>query len=108
MSIRVTRKDHDIKIGLRRAEEARVFDSMAGYHPFHEEETQREHGSFEVFFEDGKNATDEDGEPLAPGLYWQACFPSCLPDGEATGPFGSSSAAHEDADEWSTEYDEAE
>lgn len=86
-------------IGTVRPEEAKVFDSHAGYHQFHAEETQEPFGSFEVFWI---------GERIgSPGWYWQPCFPGCLPDGEAVGPYASSRAAHEAADEWSPEYDEA-
>jgi len=103
-------------IGTLRPEEVKVFDDHAGYHQFHVEENQTPYGSFEVFWDDAdipfgndtKHARnfDADGEPVKPGWYWWACFPGCLPDGEASGPFGSSQAAHEDADEWSPEYDD--
>jgi hypothetical protein len=33
----------------------------------------------------------------SPGWYWQACFPGCLPDGEASGPFGTEQEALADA-----------
>lgn len=39
----------------------------------------------------------EDGEPLAAGWYWQACFPGCLPDSEPVGPFDTEDAALADA-----------
>lgn len=32
-----------------------------------------------------------------PGWYWWSCFPGCLPDSEATGPFDSEALALEDA-----------
>lgn len=35
-------------------------------------------------------------EDLA-GVYWWACFPGCLPDSEACGPFASGDEALEDA-----------
>jgi hypothetical protein len=35
--------------------------------------------------------------------YWQACFPSCLPDGEMSGPFDSEAEARADADPWMPE-----
>jgi len=103
-----------MRIGTVRAEEARVFDSMAGYHKFHAEETQEAYGSFEVFWDDsdvskwGGEARnyDADGEPVKAGWYWWACLPGCMPDGEAKGPFASSRQAHQDADGWSPEYDE--
>lgn len=31
------------------------------------------------------------------GWYWWSCFPGCLPDGEATGPFATEAEAIEDA-----------
>lgn len=32
-----------------------------------------------------------------PGWYWQACFPGCLPDGSAMGPFKTEQEAMQDA-----------
>ena len=32
-----------------------------------------------------------------PGWYWWSCFPGCLPDSEAFGPFDSEAEALEDA-----------
>ena len=43
--------------------------------------------------------TDEDGEPLEEGWYWQAGFPGCLPDGELVGPFATQADALADARE---------
>jgi hypothetical protein len=81
-----------------------VFNSMAGYHQFHAEETQEPYGSFEVFwYADGEKNGDED---CPPGWYWWSCFPGCMPDSAKSGPFASSMQAHKDADEWSPEYDE--
>ena len=97
-------------IGTVRPEEARVYDSHAGYHSFHAEETQEAYGSFEVFWHDGGyiETCDDPGVDIETrkGWYWQAGFPGCMPDGDANGPFASSRAAHKDADEWSPEYDE--
>ncbi len=97
-------------IGTMRAEESAIFDRMAGYHQFHAEETREPYGSFEVFFVAPNYRECDNGEGcpnlLAPGWYWFACFPGCLPDGEPSGPFARSDLAHEDADEWSPEYDE--
>jgi hypothetical protein len=86
-------------IGTVRPKEAKVFDSMAGYHQFHQEETQEPYGSFEVFFLD-------DGKARESGWYWASGFPGCMWDGEPAGPFASSMQAHKDADEWSPEYDD--
>jgi hypothetical protein len=91
-------------IGTVRIEEARVYDSHAGYHQFHADETQEPYGSFEVIWEDGTN--DFGDGPVPSGWYWWACSPGCLPDGEPTGPFAYSQQAHQDADEWAPEYDE--
>ena len=33
----------------------------------------------------------------APGWYWQACFPGCLPDSDPVGPFDSEAEALADA-----------
>lgn len=96
-------------IGTVRPEEARIHDSYSGYHGFHAEETQEEHGSFEVFFLDrfpDAREREADWPELSPGWYWWACFPGCLPDGEPNGPFATSRDALEDADEWNPEFDE--
>lgn len=92
-------------IGTVRAEEARVFDSEAGYHRFHTMEGDA-YGSFEVFWHDansddtGPDDDDGDFDPLPSGWYWHACFPGCMPDGDPVGPFASSRAAMYDADEY--------
>lgn len=86
-----------MRIGTMRAEEAKVFDSDAGYHPFHNE-TGETYGSFEVYWSDGEQ--DEDGSISGAGWYWIAQFPGCMPDGEASGPFATSTKARIDADEF--------
>ncbi len=91
-------------IGTVRPEEAKVFDSEAGYHEFHAEGGET-YGSFEVFWADpdavpmSEDWQDGDDVPGA-GWYWWACFPGCMPDGEPCGPFASSRQALYDADEW--------
>ena len=100
-----------MKIGGTRPEEAKVFDSRAGYHSFHAEETQEPFGSFEVFWHDGKGdyaMTDEDHKLRPAGWYWAAGFPGCLWDGDPSGPFATSRDAHDDADEWAPEFDPSE
>jgi hypothetical protein len=104
-------------IGTVRPEEARVYDDKEGFHQFHADETQETHGSFEVFWhggghlieqdviEDDDMALDEWRDAEAPGWYWRACFPGCLPEGGPSGPFAKSSQAHKDADEWAPDYD---
>jgi hypothetical protein len=94
-------------IGTVRAEEARAYDSHAGYDQFHDEDTQEPHGSLEVFWNDGDEGVDSyPYEPMSAGWYWWSCFPGCLPDGEATGPFAYSRQALENADEWNPEFDD--
>ena len=56
-------------------------------------------GSYEIFMvETNDEMIDEEGEGLEPGVYWWACFPGCLPDGDGypSGPFSSAAAAKED------------
>ena len=101
-------------IGTRHAEEARIYDSFAGYHSFHSElrdlnPDEPGTGSLEVFFADAGELWKQDDENESAntgGWYWWACFPGCLPDGEPSGPFGSSRDALEDADEWHPELDD--
>lgn len=97
-------------IGEVRGEEARVFGLHEGFQTFHEEETQEPFGSLEVFWYDAEidaEDLDEGIEPLgAEGWYWWACFPGCLPDGEASGPFATSTQALIDANEWAPELDD--
>ena len=62
-------------------------------------------GCFEIFYADlsdcidlGRSevvtATPEDERTnYQPGWYWWACFPGCLPDGDAIGPFNSEELA---------------
>ena len=50
--------------------------------------------SLEVFYIDANRADEED---ISEGWYWWACFPECLPDSEAFGPFGTYNAALKDA-----------
>ena len=54
-------------------------------------------GSFEVFWNDGDLEGESLDDPPAIGWYWWPCFPGCLPDGEACGPFNSSTAAWKNA-----------
>lgn len=105
-------------LGTMRPEEARVHDSHKGFHQFHADEpditARLTFGSFEIFWDDadvsehGGQARnyDGDGEPVKPGWYWWACFPGCLPDGDAVGPFATSRQALQDADPYNPEFDE--
>lgn len=105
-----------MKIGTVRPEEARVFDTHAGYHSFHSEpinpdadstdfEGRNETGSFLIYWQDHEPESDG-SEEIAAGWYWRAQFPGCMPDGDPMGPFASSRAALYDADEWNPEFDE--
>ena len=97
-----------MQIGTMRPEEAKTFDTYAGYHQFTDEKGEK-FGSFEIFFHDGGHMIEqgsEDDMPLdewrdaeKPGWYWRSGFNGCLPDGEAFGPFATSRDAREDADE---------
>lgn len=51
----------------------------------------------EVFFAQAGEWEDGEGEPNAEGWFWWPCFPGCMPDGEATGPYASAEEAIEDA-----------
>ena len=103
-------------VGTVRTEEARVFDSHAGYHRFHADESQEPYGSFEVFWYDGDETDSDSSSTISrlnectehpAGWYWAAGFPGYLYDGDPMGPFASSQQAHRDADEWAPEYDES-
>lgn len=83
-------------------------NTHAGYSPFRSADTRdepAEWGSLEVFWDDedrpGWSDTprnyDVDGNPVKAGWYWWPCFPDCLPDGDASGPFETSAAAYLDA-----------
>lgn len=70
--------------------------TFAGWHRFQTQTGDDQlgtvnHGSFEVFY-DGPRSPQE-GE----GWYWWPCFPGCVPDGEANGPFPTSEGAYLDA-----------
>lgn len=51
----------------------------------------------EVFYVAQGEMENEEGEHLAPGFYWWACFPSCLPDGDPMGPYATEQEAIEAA-----------
>jgi hypothetical protein len=65
------------------------------YFQFRDEVTNEGWGSCEVWFTCG--SADVGGD-IEPGWYWNACFPGCLPDGEATGPFETEALAMADAE----------
>ena len=53
----------------------------------------------EVFYQDASGRTDSEHahDRLAPGWYWWACFPGCLPDGDPIGPFATEAETLADA-----------
>ena len=58
--------------------------------------------NIEVFYADQAPYSDAPGADNPPegdtsGWYWWACFPGCLPDGEASGPFKTAAEAETDA-----------
>jgi len=59
-----------------------------GYHRFETEDGEF-YGSFEVF-EEGADGGH---------FFWWPCFPGCLPDGDAHGPFKTAQEAYDDAKE---------
>lgn len=63
------------------------------YHRFKEMDGE-EHGSFEVFYDDG---TETD---MQAGYYWWACFPGCMPDGDPIGPFETEDEAIDNANDF--------
>jgi|TARA_R110000851_G_scaffold14809_6_gene49775 hypothetical protein len=99
-----------MRIGTVRTEEAKVYDSHAGYHRFHTDNIyeygpQESYGSFEVFWHDDKSVSNQETyHDMVAGWYWAAGFPGCMYDSAPTGPFAYSQQAHEDADEWAPEY----
>ena len=69
------------------------------YHQFHDDEGFNDYGSFETFYVSPDQARKKLPEEAfgEPGWYWWPCFPGCLPDGEASGPFESEKSAINDA-----------
>ncbi len=67
-----------------------------GFHKFKCEtpdQGEAEYGSFEVW-----EVTNVLGnQHIDEGFYWHSCFPGCLPDGDAVGPFPTYEAAVNDA-----------
>ena len=49
----------------------------------------------EVFYIANTEVADHGG--LEKGWYWWSCFPGCMPDGEANGPFDTAAEALKDA-----------
>jgi hypothetical protein len=60
---------------------------LSGYHQFGP--YLDHYGSFEVFY------SRKGFEPG--GWYWWPCFPGCLPDDDAHGPFKTAAEAYRDA-----------
>ena len=57
------------------------------YHQFKNQDPEESFGSFEIF------------QDLS-GWFWHSCFPGCIPDSEAHGPFKSEAAAFDDAQDF--------
>ena len=74
---------------------------MYGKFVEHSDQGDFEYGSFEVFYvEHGRSGLRADPHVLAPrGWYWWPCFPGCLPDGDAHGPFATAQDAFKAARE---------
>ena len=51
----------------------------------------------EVFYAEEGELQDEDAHARPAGWYWWPCFPGCMPDGEANGPFDTEAEAIADA-----------
>ena len=58
------------------------------FHQFTPADGSEPFGSFEIFYDVTENGA---------GLYWQSCFPGCLPDSDAVGPFQTAAEAIADA-----------
>jgi len=58
----------------------------------------------EIWYSEGV-IDKESEEILAPGWYWWACFPGCLPDSDPMGPFDSYLEALIDARQDSWQYE---
>ena len=72
------------------------------FHQFINHETGEFYGSYEIFFTEGRDKYDYHDLPEfecihGKGYYWQACFPGCLPDGDAIGPFDTEKEAIDSA-----------
>ena len=63
------------------------------FHQFTPADGSEPFGSFETF----RYASNSADEPLKIEWYWQSCFPDCLPDSDAVGPFQTEAEAIEDA-----------
>jgi hypothetical protein len=51
----------------------------------------------EVFYAERGDFRDADDDVSEAGWYWWACFPGCIPEGEANGPFDTEAEAIADA-----------
>lgn len=82
----------------RDMELAAMSASFAGYHPFTDCNRAEGNGSFEVFWHKFHCGPLEGSlYELPTGWYWWPCFPGCIPDGDATGPFPTAEGAYLDA-----------
>jgi len=70
-----------------------VEDSFLGYHSL------PGLGSVEIFHRSQSDPGEVHNLDVvfpADGIYWQACFPGCLPDGDPMGPFDTPFQAYQD------------
>jgi len=54
--------------------------------------------NLEIFYVDEAMVNDENMNYEATGYYWWFCFPGCLPESDAYGPFETEEEAAEDAE----------
>lgn len=73
-------------------------DSRAGQH-------SDGNGPFEVFYIDSTLIQKRGCRHYECGWYWWSCSPGCMPDGEAQGPYATSTEAWQDAK--AGDYDDA-
>ena len=67
------------------------------YHQFQPVDGSEPFGSFEVFHYDLASFQHCKGADGLVGFYWQSCFPGCIPDSDAIGPFSTEAEAIQDA-----------
>jgi hypothetical protein len=72
------------------------------YYQFHTEDGEP-YGSYEVF---QVTSFPQDLGPTIFEWFWHPCFPGCIPDGEANGPFETEIEARKDADDWLPEEEQ--
>jgi hypothetical protein len=76
--------------------------SLPDIEVFHHEHAKRELCALNAGHKSelyGECITDDEGDCLGTGWYWQSCLPGCLPDSEPMGPFDTYEQALADARE---------